>query len=103
MLCEQHVVVLVRLEGRIEVHEIDSLVLDMCAQDVEVVSVIEGVQVAHAQGSRVDLQAASPKARTPASITERLEVRISTSSLPNPDTLPFAKSRIEDRFLRLPG
>jgi hypothetical protein len=38
---EEHVVVLAAVEGRIEVDEVDGFVLDVLAQDFEVVAVIE--------------------------------------------------------------
>jgi hypothetical protein len=43
-LREEDVVVLVGLERRVEVDEIDALVLDVPAQDVEVVAVVQVVQ-----------------------------------------------------------
>ena len=38
---EEDVVVLAAVEGRVEVDEVDGLVLDVAAQDVEVVAVVE--------------------------------------------------------------
>jgi hypothetical protein len=45
VLGEQDVVAGVRVEGRIEVDEIDALVLDVPPQDVEVVGLVEEVLV----------------------------------------------------------
>ena len=42
-LGEEHVVVLAAVEGRVEVDEVDGLVLDVLAQDGEVIAVIETV------------------------------------------------------------
>jgi hypothetical protein len=39
--CEEDVVILTAVEGRVEVDEIDGLVLDVLAEDGEVIAVIE--------------------------------------------------------------
>ena len=39
--CEQHVVAGVRVEGRIEVDQVDGLVVDVATEDVQVVAVVE--------------------------------------------------------------
>jgi hypothetical protein len=49
VFCEQDVVVLVRLERRIEVDEIDGLVLDVPSQHVEVVAVVQEVRLHRAE------------------------------------------------------
>jgi hypothetical protein len=40
-LGEEHVVVLAAVEGRIEIDEVDRLVVDVLAQDSQVIAVIE--------------------------------------------------------------
>jgi hypothetical protein len=43
LILEDDVVVPVRVEGRVEVDQIDALVRDVAAKDVEVVAVVEDV------------------------------------------------------------
>ena len=45
VLFEEHVVVLAAVEGRIEIDEVNRLVLDVLAQDGQVVAVIEAVLI----------------------------------------------------------
>ena len=48
-LFEQDIVVLIAVKWRIEINEIDALVLHIAAQDVEVIAVVEVIQLALAQ------------------------------------------------------
>ncbi len=40
---EEDVVIAVRIKGRVEVDQVDGLVLDVFPQDVQIVAVVEGV------------------------------------------------------------
>jgi len=43
LLCEEHVIGGVGIEGRVEVYQIDAFVLDVAPQDIEVIAVVEDV------------------------------------------------------------
>ena len=47
LLLKQHVVVLVALEGRVQIHQIHRLILHVASKDVQVVAVVEGVVSGH--------------------------------------------------------
>jgi len=44
-LREEHVIGGVGIEGRIEVYQIHAFVLDVAPQDIEVITVVEGVHI----------------------------------------------------------
>ena len=51
MSFEQHVVILIGLEGRIKVDEIHRLVLDIAAENVKVIAVVESVHGRFGRGT----------------------------------------------------
>ena len=51
LLGEEYVVILIRLEGRIEVDQVNGFVFDVAAEDVEVVAVVESVH-----GKTIEIQ-----------------------------------------------